>query len=79
MQLARDFPGEMFRKLRPNNDWDHYRQAFQWDDAELRGARRLVEVPPRAPEGEGRGDRGTPTSASPSAATTWSCRARTPN
>jgi len=38
MQLARDFPGEMFRKLRPNNDWDHYRQAFQWDDAELRGA-----------------------------------------
>ena len=23
----------MFRKLRPNNDWDHYRQAFQWDDA----------------------------------------------
>ena len=38
MQMARDFPGEMFRKLKGEKDWPRYRKVFQWDDDELRGA-----------------------------------------
>lgn len=38
MQLARDFPGEMFRKFKADKDWPRYRKEFKWDDAELHGA-----------------------------------------
>ncbi len=37
MQLARDFPGEMYRKLQPGNIWEHLSGEFNWGDTELRG------------------------------------------
>jgi len=38
MQLARDFPGEFYRKYHPDETWNALRQEFGWDDSELRGA-----------------------------------------
>ena len=38
MQLARDFPGEFYRKYHPDSVWDRLRQDFNWGDHELRGA-----------------------------------------
>lgn len=38
MQLARDFPGEFYRKYHPPETWTQLRKDFNWDDEELRGA-----------------------------------------
>lgn len=38
MQLARDFPGEFYRKYHPPETWKNLRRDFNWDDSELRGA-----------------------------------------
>lgn len=38
MQLARDFPGEMYRKLHPDGEWTRVRENLDWGDDELRGA-----------------------------------------
>jgi hypothetical protein len=38
MQLARDFPGDFYRKYHSAAAWDRLRQDFAWDDGELRGA-----------------------------------------
>jgi len=38
MQLARDFPGEMYRKYRPAEEWAHIRKNFAWGDEDLHGA-----------------------------------------
>jgi hypothetical protein len=38
MQLARDFPGEMYRKFHPPELWQRIRKNFAWDEDELHGA-----------------------------------------
>ncbi|MCF6312272.1 MAG: hypothetical protein L3J39_07450 [Verrucomicrobiales bacterium] len=38
MQLARDFPGEMYRKFHSEDEWQRVRRSFNWGDAELHGA-----------------------------------------
>lgn len=38
MQLARDFPGEMYRKFHSEEKWQRVRKSFAWGDAELHGA-----------------------------------------
>lgn len=37
MQLARDFPGVMYRKFHPAEQWQRIRENFAWDDDELHG------------------------------------------
>jgi len=38
MQLARDFPGEFYRKYHPPETWEKLQKEFNWEDRELRGA-----------------------------------------
>ena len=38
MQLARDFPGEFYRKYHSDAEWDRLRESYVWGDTELRGA-----------------------------------------
>jgi hypothetical protein len=38
MQLARDFPGDFYRKYHSDETWSQVRRDFDWDDSELRGA-----------------------------------------
>lgn len=39
MQLARDFPGEFYRKHHSEETWKRIQSDFSWGDSELRGAR----------------------------------------
>ncbi|MFV1996328.1 MAG: hypothetical protein ACC661_12900, partial [Verrucomicrobiales bacterium] len=38
MQLARDFPGEMYRRFQSAETWERVRREFEWKDADLHGA-----------------------------------------
>lgn len=38
MQLARDFPGEFYRKYHSATTWERLSKDFDWEDSELRGA-----------------------------------------
>ena len=38
MQLARDFPGEMYRKFHPPEQWERISKNFNWGGDELKGA-----------------------------------------
>lgn len=38
MQLARDFPGEMYRKFHPPEKWKRVQKSFSWNGTDLHGA-----------------------------------------